>query len=86
MSGAAFFYPDCRAFTGEPASIPGKSKGKKGFSVELKPFFLSVAGAAGFEPANVASKGRCLTTWPHPSIDAVKPAEESIKRITQNKK
>ena len=52
---------------------------KKGFSVELKPFFFS-AGAAGFEPANVASKGRCLTTWPHPSIVSPKPDGRKYKK------
>ena len=27
-----------------------------------------LAGAAGFEPANVDSKNRCLTTWRRPNI------------------
>ncbi len=26
----------------------------------------NLAGAAGFEPANVDSKNRCLTTWRRP--------------------
>ena len=26
----------------------------------------SVAGVAGFEPTNVGTKSRCLTTWRHP--------------------
>ena len=27
----------------------------------------SVAGVAGFEPTNVGTKSRCLTTWRHPN-------------------
>jgi hypothetical protein len=27
----------------------------------------SMAGVAGFEPANAGTKNRCLTTWRHPS-------------------
>ena len=26
----------------------------------------NVAGVAGFEPTNVGTKSRCLTTWRHP--------------------
>jgi hypothetical protein len=29
------------------------------------------AGAAGFEPADVGSKGRCLTTWRRPNLALV---------------
>ena len=35
----------------------------------------SLAGAAGFEPANAGTKNRCLTTWRRPSrrpVDARK--------------
>lgn len=28
----------------------------------------NVAGVAGFEPTNVGTKSRCLTTWRHPNI------------------
>lgn len=30
----------------------------------------SLAGVAGFEPANAGTKNRCLTTWRHPSSHA----------------
>ena len=29
---------------------------------------VQMAGMAGFEPANVGVKGRCLTAWRHPNI------------------
>lgn len=38
---------------------------------ELRPktqLFSSLAGVAGFEPTNVGTKSRCLTTWRHPNI------------------
>lgn len=31
---------------------------------------------AGLEPANVASKGRCLTAWLHPSLTFFYQVEE----------
>ena len=30
---------------------------------------LKMAGVAGFEPANVGVKDRCLTAWRYPNID-----------------
>ena len=33
----------------------------------LKPKLHVVAGAAGFEPTNVGTKSRCLTTWRRPN-------------------
>ncbi len=38
---------------------------KKGNLAQRLPFLF--AGAAGFEPADVGSKGRCLTTWRRPN-------------------
>ena len=35
----------------------------------LNNFSRKLAGAAGIEPANGATKKRCLTTWPRPSTN-----------------
>ena len=38
---------------------------------ELRPktqLFSSLAGVAGFEPTNVGTKSRCLTTWRRPNV------------------
>ncbi len=43
---------------------------KATFAGCLFSFMLEIlrgAGAAGFEPADVGSKGRCLTTWRRPN-------------------
>ena len=37
----------------------------KDLNRNLSPLHL-VAGVAGFEPTNVGTKSRCLTTWRHP--------------------
>lgn len=39
----------------------------KDLNRNLSPLHL-VAGVAGFEPTNVGTKSRCLTTWRHPNI------------------
>jgi hypothetical protein len=36
--------------------------------IVLKKNSQKVAGAAGFEPAHVGTKNRCLTAWPRPKI------------------
>ena len=38
----------------------------KDLNRNLRPLHL-VAGVAGFEPTNVGTKSRCLTTWRHPN-------------------
>ena len=38
----------------------------KDLNRNLSPLHL-VAGAAGFEPTNVGTKSRCLTTWRRPN-------------------
>ena len=40
----------------------------KDLNRNLSPLHL-VAGVAGFEPTNVGTKSRCLTTWRHPNND-----------------
>ena len=37
--------------------------------MEIKEGEDSLAGMAGFEPANGGIKNRCLTTWLHPNSD-----------------
>ena len=37
-----------------------------------------MAGAEGFEPPNVGTKNRCLTTWPRPSVVACKKARTGV--------
>lgn len=34
---------------------------------------------AGFEPADVGSKGRCLTTWLHPNLNLAKFRTTKLK-------
>lgn len=42
-----------------------------------------VAGAAGFEPTNVGTKSRCLTTWRRPNLFVVgsQLANKDISKI-----
>ena len=35
--------------------------------LEYQGLIFIVAGVAGFEPTNVGTKSRCLTTWRHPN-------------------
>lgn len=42
-----------------------------------------MAGTAGFEPANVGVKGRCLTAWRRPCIRSI-PAARLFGGLRQN--
>ena len=44
-----------------------------------------LAGVAGFEPTNVGTKSRCLTTWRHPNI-IVKNARINEQKYFYTKK
>ena len=50
-------------------------------------FLFRGAGAAGFEPADVGSKGRCLTTWRRPNARRYNNSDlaRNIRTIKENK-
>ncbi len=55
----------------------------KDLNRNLSPLHV-VAGVAGFEPTNVGTKSRCLTTWRHPKT--VFPMNAEIQIFLKNKK